>query len=91
MMPNYDEALQDAKVGVQARRDVVTIAQEVRDGTLGCSVQPVSNGFIVSVGFDSTIVCTRATDVGLLIRTLYSSNLENEGVLKRLRRLMGYK
>jgi hypothetical protein len=51
----------------------------------------VSNGFIVSVGYDSTIVCTKANDVGLLIRTLYSSDLENEGVLKRLRRLMGYK
>jgi hypothetical protein len=91
MLPSYDEALKDAEVGLQQRRDVVTIAQEVRAGAMGCTVQPVSNGFIVSVGYDSTIVCTKANDVGLLIRTLYSSDLENEGVLKRLRRLMGYK
>ena len=91
MMPNYDDALKEAQIGAQERRDVVSIARDVRAGAMGANVQPVSNGFIVSIGYDSTIVCTKANDVGLLIRTLYSSDLENEGVLKRLRRLMGYK
>jgi hypothetical protein len=90
-MPNYDEMMAGAKAEVQSRRDVVTIAQELRNGNIGLSVQPVSNGFIVSVGYDSTVVCTKANDVGLLIRTLYSSDLDNEQALKRLRRLMGYK
>jgi hypothetical protein len=90
-MISYEEAMAGAEASVKQRRDVITIAQDLRAGEMGITVQPVSNGFIVSVGYDSTIVCTRANDVGLLIRTLYSSDLENEGVLKRLRRLMGYK
>jgi hypothetical protein len=90
-MPNYDEMMAGAKAEVQSRRDVVTIAQELRSGAMALNVQPVSNGFIVGIGYDSTVVCTKANDVGLLIRTLYSSDLENEAALKRLRRLMGYK
>jgi hypothetical protein len=90
-MISYEEAMAGAEASVKQRRDVITIAQDLRAGEMGVNVQPVSNGFIVTIGYDSTIVCTKANDVGLLIRTLYSSDLENEGVLKRLRRLMGYK
>ena len=57
---------------------------------MGIQVQPVSNGFIVAIGYEAQVVCVRANDVGLLIRTLYSSDLTNEAALKRLRRLMGY-
>ena len=87
---NYEEMMGQAKMEA-SRRDVVSIAKDLRNGNMGLNVQPVSNGFIVSVGYDSTVVCVRANDVGLLIRTLYSSDLDNEQALRRLRRLMGYK
>jgi len=90
-MPNYEESMRDVQEAVATRRDVVSIARDLRAGSQGINVQPVSNGFIVSIGYDSTVVCTKSTDVGLLIKTLYSSNLEKEDILKRLRRLMGYK
>lgn len=90
-IPSYDEAMELGKAYAASRRDVVTIAQDLRAGKMGCEVLPVSNGFLVQLGHEQTVVCVRANDVGLLIRTLYSSDLENEAALKRLRRLMGYK
>lgn len=90
-MPDYDDMLSETRGTIKQRQDVVTIARSLRAGEAGLNINPVSNGFIVQIGYEATIVCTKANDVGLLVRTLYSSDLENEGVLKRLRRLMGYK
>jgi hypothetical protein len=90
MMPTYEESLARAQAAQQTRADVVTIAKAVRGGSCEIFIKPVNNGFLVYVGEYATVVTTKANDVGLLVRALYSGDLDNEDILKRIRRLMGY-
>jgi hypothetical protein len=68
-MLSYEDAQRNIAQEEQSRRDVVTIAQEARAGNIGIQVSPVSNGFIVAIGYEAQVVCVRPNDVGLLIRT----------------------
>jgi len=89
-MPTYEETLARAQAAQSTRADVITIAKAVREGNCELFIKPVNNGFLLYIGEFATVVATRANDVGLLVRALYSGDLDNEEILKRIRRLMGY-
>ena len=86
--PTYEESMKKME-----RFDVDTVAQMCRRGQCHLHVTPTSNGFVVSIngeGVQEDLVYTRPEYVGRLVQSIFNSNLENEGVLKRLRKLMGY-
>ena len=87
---DYGSMVAGAEAAIAKREDVVTVAKRLRNGEFGLQVICVQNGFIVYAG-TQTIICTKANDVGLLVRTLYSGDLDNEKITKRLRRMMGYR
>jgi hypothetical protein len=84
-MNNVVEAIENDQ---QFTADVISIAVSLRAGQMEFRVSPVSNGFLVAAGTNVFIAKT-AADVGLLTKTLYSSDLTNEKILKRLRRMTG--
>ena len=72
-----------------SRPDPVHIAEALRGGSGAVSLHPVLNGWFVQVGNDSLVI-TKAEDIGRLLHTLYTANLDNVDAIKRLHRLMGY-
>jgi len=72
--------------------DVVTLAQECRDGEATVGIHPANNGFFVMVelpGVRYTYIFSKPRDVGLFMQSLFNADLGNPAVLARLRRLTG--
>lgn len=89
-IPNYDEMMARAQAAETQKTDIITIAKAVREGQCEIFVRPVNNGFLIYIGEFATVVATKANMVGLLIKRLFGGNLEDEAILKSLRKLMGY-
>lgn len=95
-----DEALQRdmeaARRYAQGKQDVITIAKSCRGGTTAIEVLPLNNGWMVSLRptqpeiAPQNIVFMRADKLGTFIHTLFSSNLDNPTVQRRLRLALGY-
>jgi len=88
--PSYEEMMGKVQAAEQTKADVITIAQAVRDKKVEVFIRPASNGFLVYIGEFATVVETKPNNVGLLLKRLFGGNLEDEKILKSLRKLMGY-
>lgn len=85
----WQETIGRAQMNMKQRIDVVTLAKNCRNGLFQIYITPAYNGFSVVVG-NLSLVYTNPAKVGQLIKTLFSSNLDNEEVLARLRRLVDF-